>query len=102
MPSEDVIELSGEREGYRVGVVQRFPPEQYGPTAEIWIELIRGGPPHSLRRAVAQGGDLGVLDAAGRKQDDPRVSGIDLTAKLRLKERHFQTLPSNACTLFAL
>lgn len=45
MPSKDDVELLGGWEGYRVGVVQRFAPGQYGPKAEVWIELIRAGPP---------------------------------------------------------
>jgi len=45
LPSKDVISLLGGWEGYRVGVVQRFPPGQNGPKAEVWIELIRAGPP---------------------------------------------------------
>lgn len=40
MPSEDVIELLGVWEGYRVGSVKRPSPEE-GKPAAIWIELIR-------------------------------------------------------------
>jgi len=45
LPSADVIELLGGWEGCRVAVVQRFPPGQYGPQAEVWIELRRDGSP---------------------------------------------------------
>lgn len=40
MPSEDVIELLGAWEGYRVGFVKRHPAEEDKPAA-IWIELLR-------------------------------------------------------------
>lgn len=45
MPSEDVTELFGEWEGYRISLVQRFPAGQYGAKAEVWINLIRTSAP---------------------------------------------------------
>ena len=41
MPSNDVIEVLGEWEGYRVGFVKRHPPGADGSPAALWIELIR-------------------------------------------------------------
>jgi transposase len=43
LPSEDVIELLGEWEGYRVGFVERRRPEEDGKPLAIWVELIRRG-----------------------------------------------------------
>lgn len=74
MPSSDVTALLGEWEGYRIGVVQRFPAGQYGPKPEVWIELVReSGPfvcsgcgrwfdrPHDWEERWVR--DLPILDA---------------------------------------
>ena len=41
MPAKDFIELLGEWEGYRVGMVERRSPLQEGQPPVVWIELIR-------------------------------------------------------------
>ena len=41
MPSDKIIELLGTWEGCRVGTVQRFAAGQKGPTAQVWVDLIR-------------------------------------------------------------
>lgn len=41
MPSKEVIDLLGSWKGYRIGAVQRFAAGRHGPSAQVWIELIR-------------------------------------------------------------
>jgi transposase len=41
LPHEEVIELLGEWEGYRVGWIYRHPPGGDGKPPQVWIELIR-------------------------------------------------------------
>lgn len=45
MPSDDVIEVLGEWEGYRVGFVKRRPPGSDGSPAVVEVELIRRDTP---------------------------------------------------------
>ena len=45
MPRDQAIDLLTGWEGYRVGLVQRFEAGVQGPTAEVWIELIRESGP---------------------------------------------------------
>jgi transposase len=74
LPGSDVTTLLGEWEGYRIGVVQRFPAGQHGPKPEVWIELVReSGPfvcsgcgrsfdrPHDWEERWVR--DLPILDA---------------------------------------
>ena len=41
MATDEVIALLGGWEGYSVGTVGRFKAGRFGPTAQVWIELIR-------------------------------------------------------------